>query len=78
MNILVSYELGKNDVFLPENTGSTACPAFYHHQRSWLRATPEFGACSYTLYPTFGPKAGMIVSMVGFRGQLAENENPVC
>ena len=71
LSIVASYELGKNDVFLLENAGGTACPALYRLvtiNGAGLRATPEFGTCSDIIYPTFNEKTGVTVAMVGFSG----------
>ena len=76
LSIVASYELGKNDVFLLENAGGTACPALYRLvtiNGAGLRATPEFGTCSEIIYPTSDLKESVTVAMPGFRGPF----NPV-
>lgn len=76
LSIVASYELGKNDVFLLQDTGGTACPALYRFvtiNAAGLRATPEFGTCSEIIYPTSDLKESVTVAMPGFRGPF----NPV-
>lgn len=69
LSIVASYELGKDDVFLLQNSGGTACPALYTFvtiSAAGVRATPEFGTCSDIIYPTSDLKTGVTVVMVGF------------
>lgn len=71
LSIVASYELGKNDVFLLQNTGGASCPALYRFvtiNAAGLRATPEFGTCSDIIYPTSDLKDSVMVAMVGFSG----------
>jgi len=71
LSIVASYELGKNDVFLLESAGGTACPALYRFVRingSGLHATSEFGTCSDIIYPTSDLKESVTVAVVGFAG----------
>ncbi len=71
LSIVASYELGKNDVFLLQNTGGTACPALFTFvtvNAAGLKATPEFGTCSDIIYPTSDLKDSVTVAMVGSSG----------
>ena len=71
LSIVAHYEMGHTDVLLLQNTGGTACPAqfrFINIGSGSLRASPEFGTCSDIIYPTFDPKTGATVAMVGFSG----------
>lgn len=68
---MASYELGKNDVFLLQNTGGASCLTLYRFvtiNAAGLRATPEFGTCSDIIYPTSDLKESLMVAMVGFAG----------
>lgn len=71
LSIVASYELGKNDVLLLENSGGTACPALYTFvtiSAAGLRTTPEFGTCSEVIYPSSDLKNTVTVAMAGFAG----------
>ena len=71
LSIVASYELGKNDVFLLQDSGGASCPALYRFvtiNAAGLRATPEFGTCSDIIYPTSDSKESVTVAMVGFSG----------
>ena len=71
LSIVASYELGKNDVFLLQNTGGRMCPALYRFvtiNAAGLRTTPEFGTCSDIIYPTSDLKESVVVAMPGFMG----------
>ena len=77
LSIVASYELGKNDVFLLQNTGGRMCPALYRFvtiNAAGLRTTPEFGTCSDIIYPTSDLKEGVMVAMVGIAGKIAFSE----
>ena len=71
LSIVADYEVGPIDVLLVQNTGGTACPALFHFVYvgpTGLRVSPEFGTCSDIIYPSFDPKTGVTVSMIGFQG----------
>ena len=71
LNIVASYEAGKNDILLLQDTGGTACPALFRFVTlgpKGLSTTPEFGTCSDIAYPTFDEKTGITVAMTGFLG----------
>ena len=71
LSIVANYEIGQNDVLLLQSTGGTGCPALFRFVNvgpGGLRTSPEFGTCSDIIYPTFDPKTGVTVAMVGFRG----------
>lgn len=72
LSIVASYELGKNDVFLLQDTGGRMCPALFQFvtiNAAGLRATPVFGTCSEIIYPTMDSKTATItVTVNGFRG----------
>lgn len=71
LSIVASYELGKNDVLLLQNTGGASCPALYRFvtiNAAGLRATPEFGTCSDIIYPTSDLKESVMVAVVGLAG----------
>ena len=71
LSIVANYEIGKIDVLLLQNAGGTACPALFHFVHvgpTGLRVSPEFGTCSDIIYPSFDPKTGVTVSMIGFQG----------
>ena len=77
LSIVASYELGKNDVFLLQDTGGASCPALYRFvtiNAAGLRTTPEFGTCSDIIYPTSDLKEGVMVAMVGIAGKIAFSE----
>jgi len=71
LSIVASYELGKSDVLLLQNTGGSACPALFRFVTvgpAGVRPTPEFGTCSDIIFPTTDGKTGISVAMVGFAG----------
>ena len=72
LDIVANYEMGATDVLLLQSSGGTACPAQFRFINispgGVLRVSPEFGTCSDIIYPTFDPKVGVSVAMVGFRG----------
>lgn len=73
LSIVASFELGKNDVVLLQNTGGTACPALYLFvtiNATSIRPTPEFGTCSDIINPTSDMKSSVTVVMNGFMGQF--------
>jgi hypothetical protein len=78
LDIVANYEMGATDVLLLQSSGGTACPAQFRFINispgGVLRVSPEFGTCSDIIYPTFDPKVGVTVAMVGFRGPF----EPAC
>jgi hypothetical protein len=72
LDIVANYEMGATDVLLLQSSGGTACPALFRfvniNPGGVLRVSPEFGTCSDIIYPTFDPKVGVTVAMVGFSG----------
>ena len=72
LDIVANYEMGATDVLLLQSSGGTGCPAQFRFINispgGVLRVSPEFGTCSDIIYPTFDPKVGVTVAMVGFRG----------
>lgn len=73
LGIVASYELGKNDVYLLQDNGGSACPAMFRFATvtaAGVRVTPEFGTCSDIISPTSDAKTEVTVAMVGFVGPL--------
>lgn len=72
LDIVAHYEMGQSDVLLLQNIGGTACPALFHFitvSAAGLRATPEFGTCSESIYPSMDSKTATItITTNGFRG----------
>ena len=74
LSIVASYELGKNDVFLLQDTGGRMCPALFQFvtiNAAGLRATPVFGTCSDNIYPTSDSEKSVTVAMVGIVGNTS-------
>lgn len=72
LSIVASYEAGKNDILLLQDTGGTACPALFRFvtlSPKGLSTTPEFGTCSDIVYPTMNSETATItITTNGFRG----------
>ncbi len=93
LSIVASFELGKSDVLLLQNSGGSACPALFRFvsvSATGLAATPEFGTCSDIIYPTSDGKSVIHVAMLRSgppamkksvysyaNGQVTENGKPV-
>ena len=76
LSIVVTYELGKNDVVVLQNNGGTACPALYVFitiSTAGVRATPEFGTCSDIIRVTSDLKNSVTLVMNGFTGPFEAN-----
>lgn len=72
LRIVASYALGKNDVYLLQDNGGSACPALFRFatvSAAGVRVTPEFGTCSDIIYPT-SDGTGVTVAMLGFLGSM--------
>ena len=72
LSIVANYEIGQSDVLLLQDTGGTACPALFRFitvSAAGLRATPEFGTCSDSIYPSWDSKTGTVtITTNGFKG----------
>lgn len=74
LDIVANYEMGQSDVLLLKDTGGTGCPALFRFitvSAAGLRATPEFGTCSDSIYPSMDSKTATItITTNGFMGPL--------